>query len=277
VRIGVAMRCQTLGIARYLKAMLPDSQIEGFAQLYKSHPTTSNLRRLSKDYDHFICCEPAGEIDLQNFHYYPMITFNAFHPDIIYVKNKDSSQYTEIHYNSFIIAECFRRGILERFVTDFFRWEVFASLGYLDRWSLEANSLKTQFANSKSRDSFRLLFYRIKRAGVFMWTLNHPKSFALRDYAVVMANEVFGRSLDFESVETQPDTLSEVRWPVYPGISEIFDVPSSTEFRLPRLSSNTFAGAVSFFYGEYRRQGITPSNIELLTSPELSTRFAKFI
>jgi hypothetical protein len=188
----------------------------------------------------------------------PSLWFNAFHPDLKYVVNVCNGQYTEPNYNSAIVAWAYNNNVPEKKVESFFNAQIFSDLGYFSRWNQAVDNLKDEF------ESCGLDFYQwylpVKRHGIFMYSINHPRQCALKEYVRVISSLIAKRSLDFNHDIYIPDSLWHTVWPVYPDIGKALGLPGNYifTFQTPkkRLIFHTVSDYIHFSYNIYDSIGV---------------------
>jgi hypothetical protein len=157
----------------------------------------------------------------------PGIAFTGFHPDLSYAFNSAGLIPNALgeHWNSKILVWCFLHDVPVADTLELFTAEAFEALGYFDTWRLSASALEAQFRDANL--DFRSWMMTVKRSGIFMHGINHPKPIAIAALAQqVLSQHLQQRPLDLESaLGYLPDRLgSNVIWPVHGAIASQLSV-----------------------------------------------------
>lgn len=162
----------------------------------------------------------------------PGLTFPAFHPDLVYALRSDGSVFKGVtDYHSAIGLWAWRRGVAPADLSRLFTDEVQARLTYDRYWAPSAENLARDFAASDI--PFAPFWHRVKRTGVFMHSVNHPRAATIALFAKSIARGL-GAS---ESVWDDPiedfldDRLAHIQWPVYPFVANTLGVRGSYRWR----------------------------------------------
>ncbi len=256
-RIAVIGNCQSYGVAYAMKLLDPSATVEHYLAIGKSHATVRVFAKTLENYDYVFSHEfPAGHLkdggvnELRG-HFgglilFPSITFQAFHPDLIYLLD-ETQGYAQLHgpqgpYHTALGVFAYRKGLSLEEANALFNRNVMEAVGYLDMWDSAASELidyaKLNFAMDLS---FELLTWA--RRGVFMYSSVHPKDFVLFDVAKKLFAKVGlpARELDFEYYSIRDLARREI-FPIYPAIAERLGVPGSYLFKLPNLQLSAGVG-----------------------------------
>jgi hypothetical protein len=246
-RIAVIGNCQSYGVAYAMKLLDPSATVDHFSAIGKSRATVKFFAKTLEAYDHVFSHEfppghlKGGGIDELRGHFsgltlFPAITFQAFHPDLIYLVD-ETHGYAQLHgplgpYQSALGVFAYRNGLSPDEALGLFNRNVFEAVGYLNVWDSAATELITYAKKNFDIDlSFELLTWA--RRGVFMYSSVHPKGFVLFDLAKKLFAKagLRGRELDIDYYSIHDLARSEI-FPIYPPIAEAFGVPGSYLFKL---------------------------------------------
>lgn len=272
MKIGVIGVCQSPGLAFSIKQMLPDAQVRGYdAVAVKKENRSAEAAYLKQCDIVFSHVLPPSYQELATeslraavggkFRQMSHFTFTGLHPDLGYIKAPDGTLATTPlgPYNSKIIAASYSLGIPEDKVAALFREDVFRELEYFSEYEkAKAFALRTF---SGMGEGIANAFARWERRGIFMYTINHPKSFVVFDLA---AQLLVAEGLLAEAPASEvhvADTLSVgAAWPVYPAIARHLNyangsylfksngLPSGETGRVSLLNLNEFIGACYHSY-----------------------------
>lgn len=189
----------------------------------------------------------------------PRIRFSAFHPDLVYAKRPSTNElYPD--YNSAIAVWAYKNGIDVQDAKKLFNADSFAGLGYLNSWEPCVNSLKQIFKDTDI--DFSEFFFGVRREGLFMHTLNHPKVQVLARLAKLislrmgMDKDVMERYIDIR------DGLDVVIWPLYPEIGDMLALRSGYEWKIGHGKWIIGVEAyLEYAYANYADQQISPEDI----------------
>jgi Polysaccharide biosynthesis enzyme WcbI len=168
----------------------------------------------------------------------PPLVFSGFHPDMVYAWRGDGSFFQGLNpYHSAIALWAWRTGLDVPDALRLFKPEIFRRLGYYDTYRAEVDALRAAFAASKL--DFSWFWLRVKRMGVFMNTVNHPRIEPIVLLAKLIAVEL-GVSSDVlnQPLEryVQDDLLPIAVWPVYPDLAAHLGVRGSYLFSFGPLT-----------------------------------------
>ena len=185
------------------------------------------LARLAQSADVVLTTEHAPFVkrdDLARFGLrllrYPVIRFNAFHPDMVYVAKRSTNALLS-HYHSALIIWGYVNGIDPDDIAAQFTHEVYAEAGYYDVWDAAVASLDVQF--KACGFSVRDFILPAKRPGIFMYSYqDHPTPSAL----AVLAKPITGNEAQQpKAVDGRlfvNDFLLGASWPAYPEIARSY-------------------------------------------------------
>ena len=246
-RIALLGNCQATTLHRVFKVLAPSVEVVRF--LFSDLPARFASREdLFEELARFdaIFGQPFGpglfpelqglmlkERFRDSFYFYPVIDFNAFHPDCVYLWHRGRSEYFKSpigDYHSAIAFLGYSLGLTAVQTLSLFDSAVFERLGYFRFWNVSEEVLLKRG---------RLIGFPLERAyrswvrrGSFMSSVNHPKIFVLADVARILLN-LSGFSATQCNVEDYlPDeALFDAVWPIYPEIGEAMGIEGDYIFK----------------------------------------------
>jgi len=240
-RIAILGNCQTPLWADTLRAIAPDAEIVLVERIGKRGRTLSDskesLDELEPDFA-VILDQVADRIesDLGQLSErtqvvrVPNLVFNAFHPDITYLRNADGFIRSPLGspWNSRLLMWSYQQGLSLQEALELFSDEVFQLVGYLNAWELATSSMRERF--ELNGFEFDPWISTVRRSGVFMNGINHPKPIAIAAIAYQIARDRLG--VEAMSVEASQSYLvdrlvTSSVWPVQAPIANIFGVKPS--------------------------------------------------
>lgn len=266
-RVMVTNDCQTGGVAAALQVIFPNDEV-----IPLTLPSSSNFEARSKFIEKLksatIWVSSGGYDLLKNLSMHdqpqliriPMISFSGFHPDIVYARKKSTNELTLPHYNSAIAVWAYKNRLEISAAEKLFNKKTFAELGYLDHWAPSIDELRLEFKNSDLE--FGEFFLPMRREGLFMYSLNHPKVMALVRLAKLTAQKMGAGKEVLDKYIDINEGLNEVIWPIYPEIGENLSLHSGYEWKMGE--GQWIVGVHSFLknaYESYARQKISPDDI----------------
>jgi hypothetical protein len=263
--IVVSSNCQTAGIAASLKEVLPGDHIVPVPAGALDAATEARLREHLRNADVWITTKDFGLAGREGVGHpavlkIPEIFFRAFHPDICVATIAPANQLTEPHYNSAIAAWAYKNRLTPTDASQFYSRHVFTALGYLNRWQGDVAVLRERFAGCDL--DFNEFYLSIKRAGVFMHSLNHPKIAVLSWLAKKLAVKLGeSASILYQDIPV-PDGLNRFIWPVYPEIGDELSVPSSYNWHINGKWISGLQNYLDYAYQWYADQDIAPENLQ---------------
>lgn len=273
-QVIVTSDCQTGGIAAALQVIFPNDEITPLVL-----PTSSSLDAESRFAEKLknadVWVSSGGYERLQNVQRskqpqlvrVPIISFSGFHPDIVYARKTSTNELTMPHYNSAIAVWAYKNGLEVSAAEKLFNKRTYIELGYLDHWGPSFNQLKQGFKNSDLE--FSEFFLPMRREGLFMYSLNHPKVVALVRLAKLVARKMGAGKEVLERYIDINEGLNEVIWPIYPEIGENLSLHSSYEWKMG--AGQWIHGVREFLenaYESYSRQGIAPHDLTAVQTDE---------
>ena len=197
----------------------------------------------------------------------PRIRFSAFHPDLVYAQQSSTKKLVAPHYNSAIAIWAYRHRIGVADAKRLFNIEAFAGLGYLNSWEPSVAVLRAMFQDTDI--DFSEFFLGIRREGLFMHSLNHPRILTLIWLAKLVAQrmgadpDVVERCIDIN------DGLNDIIWPIYPGVGNDFELPSRYDWKVgPGEWISGLGAFLESAFSNYARPGIGPDDITAVQNDE---------
>ena len=146
----------------------------------------------------------------------PTIAFNAYHPDICYVEANDKPLKSPLgDYHSLIAYAAFRVGLDLKRTLALYREEIYAALGYLDRWDHARDRLLGTFRDHGFDISQPFIAWT--RGEPFMHSPNHPRIHCLRDVACGILARA-GLEASYLASLPHDNLANGPIYPVYPEI-----------------------------------------------------------
>jgi hypothetical protein len=202
----------------------------------------------------------------------PMLTFQGFHPDCIYVthgnKNLDSPVGA---YHSSIIFLGWKHGLSVAQTIKLFGESTFRALGFFEYWNSSMASLRIE----GERTGFELdrLSSKWNQRGCWMHTINHPHVAVLSDIASeALAREGISQ-VPYQSGFFTDPLVNDTVWPVYPELGKPLGVDGSYLFKkhnrfgsaerpVQFLDLEQFAVESYQIYDQYDRSELTCDRLE---------------
>jgi len=270
-RVIVTSNCQTASICSCLRLILGDKyQITPLPLMGDNNLSLSDSINIINQADIWVTLS-----DFSNFKdialkakvriiKIPRIRFNAFHPDIVYIKNKINNSYYG-DYHSFIVIWGFINGLDQKKVTSLFNSNTFENLDYFSMWNPSKALLGKSFESSDI--DFNIFFQNIQKHGVFMHTINHPKISLIVELSYLIRDHIEPNDLFIYHGEIN-DPLNLNVWPVYPEIGDFYSYEQSgyiwkcgEEKRLFNLESY-----IKFSYENYKKIIKNLDHVEIIRS-----------
>ena len=278
--IVVTSNCQTGGIAAALKSIFPDDQVTPLPVTRLPAPAAGKVEVpealadadvwITSATDHAVYGEVLSRRRAScRVLRIPVLVFSAFHPDICYVRDAVTGAFIAPRYNSAIAVWAYKNGLAIADAAKLYNAQNYRALGYFDGWAASVDVLHERFSQSDLAGAFGDFFLCVKRRGVFMHALNHPKPTALVRLAKVAGVALGGDASVLESDIEIVDSLTDNVWPIYPEIADEF----SLEHRgyVWKIRGEYVDGIEAFLehtYGNLKRQRVKPENIQLWTKNE---------
>ena len=230
MKIVVVGSCQSAAVANFLSLLLPGHGIElrvGDADMSDLAATDvillqSGTKAAFTDRE----IKPAAKIIT-----WPLIIFNGFHPDIVYIDPAIHSPTGGWH--SSICLASWKSGLSIEATQSLFRKDVFEALGFFSHYE-QAKAWLVWHLNQTGFPGERLVAKWCK-SGCFMYGINHPKLHVLADLSEVIV-EKLGLEPQLRNPEEyiSDNMLISASWPVFPPLSEALGLgPSQYRFKEP--------------------------------------------
>ena len=240
--IVVSSNCQTGGLAASLQAIFPQDNIVPFP-LPTVGGTVNKKVQLSEILANCDVWVSIGQLDLIPQHTkpnflvikVPVINFSAFHPDLCYAKRISSNELLVPHYNSAIAIWAYKHGLSISDAKKLFNKKSYDGLGYFDEWSVSVTNLSRSFDECEL--DFNRFFLSLKRVGVFMHSINHPKIITLVGLGKVVSLQLGKDESIMDKIIDINDGLSAIKWPVYLEIADEYSfLDGSYEWKMDNKS-----------------------------------------
>lgn len=266
-RVVVSSNCQTAGLAAALQIIFTDDLVTPIPlpTFARESDELKFIEKL-KDADIWIS---IGQFELLEKYKLnnkvelikiPRIRFSGFHPDLVYARRFSTNELINPHYNSAIAVWAYKNGIDIHDAKKLFNAGNFAALGYFNSWEQGVANLKQIFKDTDL--DFSEFILGVKREGLFMYSLNHPKVQVLSRLAKLislhmgMGKEVMEKSIDIN------DGLNDVIWPLYPEIGDMLSLHSAYEWKMGYGKWIIGVEAyLEYAYANYANQQISPEDI----------------
>ena len=271
--VFVTGNCHTAGVGAVLRTVLREARpeltvsCEPMPKFGSEDEELAFLHKISQTADVFISTADMKITRNSNFEKlglrlvtYPPILFTAFHPDFTHLYRRLNREPINPGYNSSIIAWCYLNHIDPKDAIRLFNENVFKALGYFDRWNRSAKALSERFV--KNGMNFDRFFLRVKRAGVFMHTMNHPGTVATQALTKEIGAKLGISPALFDQPMYIPDFLAGMDWPVYPEIGDHLSVAGRYLWRVGQKMM-TLGEYIEFSFGNYRRVGFNKDDCAL--------------
>lgn len=231
----VISNCQTAGLANCLQSQTSEVSVSGLdTAMIKASPWRMNARLAKFDrlflYTHARPEIPKAKIGRIPVHVgVPILTFRAYHPDLIYIFNRDKPLSGPIgHYHSAIAFACYLKGIRASDAISYFTGHFYEKCGYFDLWEPERDRVIKEF------DEFGLdispYFRDWGRKNAFMYSYNHPRIQPLYDMASALLTSQ-GYSAQRSDAVPHDNLANSAIFAVYPEVGEVLGVRGQYEFR----------------------------------------------
>lgn len=281
MRLIVSSNCTTGGVAASIKAIIPGAEVNPFPLPHiTDQDKTDKLIKSLQGADVWITTgrlELADQISLKKIIQIPTIYFNAFHPDLIYARKKSTNELTSYaHYNSRIAVWAYSHGITPLDAAKLFNHKSYRSLGYFNYWDRSVKTFKQTFEKfNYSADEFDVFFNSLKRCGLFMHSVNHPRSIVFSELAKLIGKRLDASPNLINREIIIPDGLTQSIWPVYPEIGNELSIEGNYVWRVGGVEIEGLRNYVEFSYSCYEKQGILP--IDLIPAQDINGKDIDFI
>jgi hypothetical protein len=230
MKIGLLYNCQGEGIGAALEAMLPGCEAVSF----HSHFAKIDERKRAEYMAALLDCDtivstpygadmgPLSNARLgrvaKQLLVLPPLHFRGFHPDTIYVFDRKGGHLLSPtgDYHSRIAVVGFLAGLSPRETASLYNALVFARLGYLDYYEQDF-VLQAERFRQYGVDGAAML-RRLRGAGCFMHSMNHPKPGGLAEMARIVCSMIGADPVPVDG-DALPDLLQA--HPTHPLFAEI--------------------------------------------------------
>lgn len=237
MRIGIFGNCQAEGLALAVEAWLPG--VETFRQPVATLPL-GQPERLFEIGQKLLSCDYVllqtvdqrrpqfrdfvtgiAETAPDRVARFPVVVFNGFHPDCVYVMRDGVAVDGPIGaYHSAIAAGAWLEGLSADRAAKLFNAYVYAQLGYFEAFDRGLTHLK-----SDAFDGYDLEVCA-SRGDIFMHTINHPVVGVLVEIAR-QALDRLGIGRRSSVAEPHDPLASSGIWPMYPELAHRLQLPAN--------------------------------------------------
>jgi hypothetical protein len=242
VKIGILFNCHGQGIAAALRQMLPHAQIEFFLlqRVQADQALRESTAAQLQECDHVISQGAArqwGPIasealrqSVASYHELPPFAFRGFHPDMMRIMIRGASLASPTGaYHSRIAVAGYLAGLRVAETAALYNKLVFARLGYLDAYNLEAALLCERFSEHGVNATGMLR--RLRAQGCFMHSYDHPKPGPLVEMARAACALMAERPMPVDLAGIEDFCELDAIHPVFPDIADAIGVPPEGMFR----------------------------------------------
>lgn len=301
IKIFLLGNCQMEVIASYLSSMLEQVEVKSLLSIPRNIDlvSKSEFECYLNECD-LIVLHPQNEIDelfsgkyaryLPKIRRIPRIAFAGFHPDSEYVFNKNTGNFVGSaigDYNSTIALYGWLNSMSVEDTVGLFRDDIYKHLGFYEYWDAAR-----QIVLEEGRvTGFDLAPYLEKwgQDGIWMYSMNHPVKFVLRDIALALVGREGGQPKDFDE-SSIVDILQYGPWfPVFPEIASKVNVEGDYQFKLPnfgksgdadgdsarKLSLMEYVKNTFDIYGNYEKENLICHRLDSERYKSLNTVISK--
>ncbi|MDP4024824.1 WcbI family polysaccharide biosynthesis putative acetyltransferase [Methylobacterium sp. NEAU 140] len=300
-RVLVIGVCQAGSIARVMRYLLPDAQVD-FVSAFgaaKRFPRMADLIAHADRYDAVFTSiwlpkfKDGGTIlDLRarpNVRAIPTIVFAAYHPDLVHVGVQDSVSLHGFisgpmgHSHSAVTLFAYLAGFSQEQALRLFSEPVFERLGYFDFWNESVTALRGLGVQADYDLDTHLT--RWARRGCFMHSINHTKLYVVSDLARGLLTRA-GIAYDACDLDAfVPDDLGGMgSWPVYPEIAGHYGIPGSALFfkaETPRsgpartMTRAAYVAATYAYYDKRPREVLVNARVQTWRDDPVTVEFLR--
>jgi hypothetical protein len=227
--------CQTVGLANCIQAQTAEIAVTALdPATFRARPMRLNARmgRFDKLLVYPGIRREVRKAKLERIAVHvelPIVTFRAYHPDLIYIFDRGRPLSGPLsHYHSAIAFACHRKGLAVADAQGYFNGAFYEACGYLDLWTSERDRLLAEF-DACGLD-MRSHFHDWGREHAFMYSYNHPRIGPLYDMASALLSSA-GLEPQRSDLIPQDNLASSAIFAVYPEIGEALGVPGGYDFR----------------------------------------------
>lgn len=231
----VMSNCQTVGLANCIQAQTAEVAVTALdPAMYRARPMRMNARMRKFDklliYPGIKSEVRKAKLERIEVHVeLPIVTFRAYHPDLIYIFDRGRPLSGPLsHYHSAIAFACHRKGLTVTDAQGYFNGPFYEKCGYFDLWAGERDRLLAEFKACGLDIRSRFLNWGRERA--FMYSYNHPRIGPLYDIASTLLSSA-GLEPQRSDLIPQDNLANSATFAVYPEIGEALGVPGSYDFR----------------------------------------------
>ena len=239
MKIVVFGTCNCHGVGQSLAEMLPEHDVSSFeyVSIYRQAKVKEFCETVSAAdlvfADLVTDAVPlVGERQLnKSVILFPNIVFTGFHPDCTYIKVKTDDLPSPIGvYHSAIAISAFSLNLSVEETIRLYNAETYERLGYFDEFG---KAIAYMSARGKQFDlDIETEMQNWGSSPPFMWTINHPTSYALGSTARILAVKAGIVSEAAPKCIPLNDRLSnDAIFPVYPEIANRLGFTGSTTFK----------------------------------------------
>lgn len=231
----VMSNCQTVGLANCIQAQTAEVTVTALdPAMFRAKPMRLNARmgKFDKLLIYPGIRPEVGKAKLEKIATHvelPIVTFRAYHPDLIYIFDRGRPLSGPLsHYHSAIAFACHRKGLAVVDAQRYFNGNFYEACGYLDLWESERDRLLAEFDDCGL--DMRAHFRDWGRERAFMYSYNHPRIGPLYDMASALLSSA-GLEPCRSDLIPQDNLASSAIFAVYPEIGEALGVSGGYKFR----------------------------------------------
>jgi GSCFA family/Polysaccharide biosynthesis enzyme WcbI len=273
--------CQARGLARLMRAMIGDAETTAIellpAAVKRIEARDPKLVKLITESDLIFVhhdgvtpqiLESSYSPHFSKVRLIPKISFAAFHPDMDYIEDSKGDHVLGPlgAYHSSIAFFCWKHKLTKTETLKLFCEKTYQALGYFDYWALAKKMLLSE--EEFTGIPLEHLVRKWEQRGSWMYSLNHPKLFALVDIAKAV--------LEREGIEILPgveefvddEMNTENVWPIYPEIAKRLGLDGHYLFKratpsvlrdmpVPMMTLEQFIDESFKAYSKYSRDELT--------------------
>lgn len=243
MKIGILFNCQGHGIATALEHLIPGAEARGFHLRHANAPLAEQQEILAwlLTCDHVITAPTRDDLGLfgtarlraavRRLHVILPINFRGFHPDTLYV-DRPAGGHLEGPtgpYLSRIATAAYLAGFSVADTLALYNTLVFRRLGYLRAYEEDFALMQAGFG--RLGIDITTMIARLRAAGCFMHSINHPRIMPLVELARLACGLMGITPADIDP-ESVPDELSRhATHAIYPEIAAAIGIAPTGMFR----------------------------------------------
>lgn len=244
MKISLIGNCQIESIRSCLNVILPNSEVilHHTWNIVNDYQNIDDLSGLIADSDVVLAHRFYNSKNLvfddllvkSNVIEFPVLNFSSFHPDCVYLTNKDTKKIVRSiigDYNSSLIAYSYSRGLTKEKCRSSFNHDIYEFLGYFSSWEASLTALNAEFDRCGFLGNQLVPKWLSRKP--FVHSINHPCLFAIYDLvllALSKANIAHYQVEDIEEFVNDP-LLKYAGWPIYKEIAEYYGTRGNYLFR----------------------------------------------